>query len=696
MKQIFTLLFSITLFANSMLAQNSLSILLVHDNDAQASITDSIRHFIEANGYSYTDYNAVTNGAPSVDALTPYELVIWSTGKDGSTNFWNGVLPNDGIKSYLDDGGMLWLEGLDFMYDAFGSPPDTFQTGDFVYDYLGVEIYKAQSYSDDGGVGLPMMVVEDENDICTTVDTVKWRWSTMYYADAVVPTSNAKSIYKMGPNDYSFADTSCMVYNEKGDAKILSAFIRWDGFETYDLGLLVTKDILDYFNQFSTGTSVDVSSIEITSDTDFTITENNGTLQLGVNILPTDATNKTVTWSIEEGSVMASITQTGLLIASGVDNGNGVVTVVATANDGSGVSDEVDVTISNQSLGEGFKVLLVNDDARDFTKYLDLDTALEEGGYTYKIFDAAKEGKIPNYEYLSNFDFVIWDMARDGMDLYFWDVSDSTAIKCNSDLKEYADNGGTVWVLGRDFMYDIWKGLNTVNADGDSVIAAFETGDFVYDYLGISYYVGQTGLNEPTTSSFDGLQQLDITEVNEITTIDPIEFTFSDVYYVEIVDVTDNAIPLYYMGPATYDFSLYYAMVYNQKGNAKFLTSTINVSDINTQDNLNQYVKEVLDYFEAFSTSVSELTEVGTFAINAYPNPAYKKTVIIYNLPLKEDVKLTVYDITGKVIQSENLGNKIAGQHSYELNVSDYRNGVYFYQISTSNFKKARRLIIVD
>ena len=84
-------------------------------------------------------------------------------------------------------------------------------------------------------------------------------------------------------------------------------------------------------------------------------------MQLGVTVLPDDATIKAVTWSIKEGSVSATIDQDGLLTASGMDSDNGTVTVVATANDGTDIFDEADVTISNQALGEGYKVVLVND-----------------------------------------------------------------------------------------------------------------------------------------------------------------------------------------------------------------------------------------------------------------------------------------------------------------------------------------------
>lgn len=63
--------------------------------------------------------------------------------------------------------------------------------------------------------------------------------------------------------------------------------------------------------------------------------------QLSVSVLPNDATDKTVTWTISDPTI-AAITQTGMLTPLK----NGSVTVTATANDGSGISKQVTITIT--------------------------------------------------------------------------------------------------------------------------------------------------------------------------------------------------------------------------------------------------------------------------------------------------------------------------------------------------------------
>lgn len=687
MKHLFTFFLMTTLFVNLTFAEKTLTILLVHDDEDASSTTESIREAIAAAGYVYVDYDAVVNGVPELTVLESYELVIWNTGKNyPASRFWDKSNPED-IKafadmiSYLDNGGMLWLSGLNVLYDGSGSAPQTFTAGDFIYDYLGVESYAIQ---DD----LYEMEVTADNGICT-VDNVTWTWSydNILYVDHAVPTSAATSVYTSSTH----IDTSVMVYNEKGDAKVLTDLIRWDAFITDDPGVRddVITEILDYFNQFSTATIVDVTSIEITSESDFAITENNGTLQLGVTVMPENATNKTVAWSIKDGSVPAFINQNGVLTASGVNTGNGTVTVVATANDGTGITDEAEITISNQLLGDGFKILLVNADQRDFTKYMDVDTALLAGGYNYKVLDAATLDEIPSYSYLSNFQFVIWFEGRDGVDIMLWDVSDSTDVKAVAPLKQYMDQGGSVWVQGRDMFYDIWKGYSDENTDGDSIIQGFESGSFVYDYLGIKSYVAQSHLNE-TSGTYDGCEQLDITEDNDFMTLDPVQWQYTSAYYLDILEATSAATPLYYLGPETYDFSLYYAMILNTKGEANIITSGFNPSDIDTQENLNQMVQEVCDYMiEVVGIQDDELIPD---RLDLYPNPANNSITLKTNA--NEALQVAIYDLTGKLIVSENL-NAIQANKGYSMNVSNLADGLYNLVVYGNSNSSTQKLLIV-
>ena len=91
-----------------------------------------------------------------------------------------------------------------------------------------------------------------------------------------------------------------------------------------------------------TGQPIRVSSIGVTSAGGVTIIAPARTLQMSAAVLPTDATNRTVTWSVSDVGV-ATISATGLLTAVA----NGAVTVTATANDLSGVVGTLAVTVSD-------------------------------------------------------------------------------------------------------------------------------------------------------------------------------------------------------------------------------------------------------------------------------------------------------------------------------------------------------------
>jgi len=108
------------------------------------------------------------------------------------------------------------------------------------------------------------------------------------------------------------------------------------------------------------GQMIHVQNITVTAENGTnTITDHNGSLQLNASILPSNATQKSVTWSMVTGSGLASINSTGLVTA--VDNG--LVTAQATANDGSGVYGTMDISIdlSNQ---KPYSVITTSDEIR--------------------------------------------------------------------------------------------------------------------------------------------------------------------------------------------------------------------------------------------------------------------------------------------------------------------------------------------
>lgn len=107
----------------------------------------------------------------------------------------------------------------------------------------------------------------------------------------------------------------------------------------------------EYINLIWGGSpNIMVTSISVTGQGgSSSISTQNGTLQMLASVLPANATNSTYTWSVKNPTV-GTISSTGLLTAIS----NGIDTVLATANDGSGIVGFKVITISNQGTGVNF------------------------------------------------------------------------------------------------------------------------------------------------------------------------------------------------------------------------------------------------------------------------------------------------------------------------------------------------------
>ena len=78
-----------------------------------------------------------------------------------------------------------------------------------------------------------------------------------------------------------------------------------------------------------------------------------------------------------------------------------------------------------------------------------------------------------------------------------------------------------------------------------------------------------------------------------------------------------------------------------------------------------------------------------------YPNPFNPLTTIDYSIAQTSDVRLTVYDISGKVMENMVNENQTVGNYSVTIDASRFASGVYFYRIETANFNATRKMILL-
>jgi len=93
----------------------------------------------------------------------------------------------------------------------------------------------------------------------------------------------------------------------------------------------------------------------------------------------------------------------------------------------------------------------------------------------------------------------------------------------------------------------------------------------------------------------------------------------------------------------------------------------------------------------------SETSSIPTdYALNQnYPNPFNPSTKIKFNLPSSSNVKLTIYDITGRTVKELVNQDLAAGVHTVGFNASDLASGTYIYRIQAGSFVQSKKMILL-
>jgi len=78
-----------------------------------------------------------------------------------------------------------------------------------------------------------------------------------------------------------------------------------------------------------------------------------------------------------------------------------------------------------------------------------------------------------------------------------------------------------------------------------------------------------------------------------------------------------------------------------------------------------------------------------------YPNPFNPETNIKFEVAKTSPVKIKIFDLTGKTVETLVNANLEAGTYEIKWNASKYSSGIYFYTFETKNFSQTRKMLLV-
>ncbi|MBO4587819.1 MAG: T9SS type A sorting domain-containing protein [Bacteroidales bacterium] len=91
---------------------------------------------------------------------------------------------------------------------------------------------------------------------------------------------------------------------------------------------------------------------------------------------------------------------------------------------------------------------------------------------------------------------------------------------------------------------------------------------------------------------------------------------------------------------------------------------------------------------------VPEVVATGKTSVSIYPNPTSSQATIDINLSENANTMVRVFDMSGKVVFTENLGRIDAGNHKTQLNCQNLRKGIYIVNVVSGKATATSKLVV--
>ena len=70
-------------------------------------------------------------------------------------------------------------------------------------------------------------------------------------------------------------------------------------------------------------------------------------------------------------------------------------------------------------------------------------------------------------------------------------------------------------------------------------------------------------------------------------------------------------------------------------------------------------------------------------------------TMINYQLPMTNDVELSIYNQLGQKVVTLVDKKQNAGYHQVEWDASGFASGIYYYQLNTGDYQEVKKMVLL-
>ena len=594
----------------------------------------------------------------NLNTVQPASMTGYSDKKSGyNGHFWYMLTQSTETTHFAEWNPILEEDGN---YEFFVYVPEfAGKSQNAVYQIFNGEIWESyplnQSFINNEWASLGTYSLEMENDVkirlidstntdgeMLVIDALKWKYLGSWIMDFTVENSsgnaphtvdfNTQIEYKSEDCDYCWEFGDGNVSIEKNPIHVYKTPGTYDVTLTLSLGLKEYPVIKENF--------IEVMNYEV------------GDFALISPVIDTTLTKQSATFSWESR-----------------DNSNYLFHLDTSSNFNETVPISIDtnqyvllnVLDDNKEYFWMVKTILTTDTLQSNIGYFQVNISNDpptEFSLLFPQEGTVLENEICTFQWEKSSDSDIYDEINYTMNL--WKGEDSSLVYSGNKtiyIDTLDDNSTYYWAITA---LDNYNG-KTINVGSKSI-----------------FHVNKFNDNPPVVELLNPLN-------GSTTNDDYPEFKWSIAHDIDPLDEVHYEIFIYKVGnkrhgiTATLDTTFYDKQVLSTSGEYGFSVKALDKNGGTSQTETN--------FFNYVSTAIDDIAETPTsFMLHQnYPNPFNPSTKIKFDLPQTAMVKLTIYNINGKLIETLVNEQLQAGFHIHIWKPENIGSGVYFYKIEAMN-----------
>jgi len=114
-------------------------------------------------------------------------------------------------------------------------------------------------------------------------------------------------------------------------------------------------------------------------------------------------------------------------------------------------------------------------------------------------------------------------------------------------------------------------------------------------------------------------------------------------------------------------------------------------------DGLYSILLQLFNYAEYYNEiSINNTQEIQELSLKQnYPNPFNPTTTIEFSIPKSEFITLKIYNLLGQEVATLVSEKLTQGTYTFTWDATDFASGLYYYQMTSSEFQMMKKMIVI-